>query len=164
MAKQKMVVDVPEGGLFYGNGYVYINIESVYDPEVKYTRSKRLCIGKNIDNKTMYANNNYISLFEKDSLPDLPDRSDTLAMGMPLLLKKAAGDSGLDSSLHSVFDPDETALILDMAAYLLTEETDAFQHYPAYGFHNALLSGSIASDSTISRFLRERGRLCMLPS
>lgn len=54
-------------------------------------------------------------------------------MGMPLFLKKATCDSGLDSSLLSVFDPDETNLILDLAAYLLTEETDAFQHYPSYG-------------------------------
>ena len=38
---------------------------------------------------------------------------------------------GLDSSLLSIFDPDETSLILDLAAYLLTEETDAFQHYPS---------------------------------
>ena len=155
MAKQKMVVKVPEGGLFYNNGYVYINIESVYDPEVKYTRSKRLCIGKNIDNKTMYANNNYITMFAKDSLPDAPEQSDTLAIGMPLYLKKAACDSGLDSALLSVFDHDETNLILDLSAYLLTEETDAFQHYPSYGFHNALLSDSIVSDSTVSRFLRE---------
>ena len=65
MAKQKMVVDTPEGSLFYGNGFVYINVESVYAPEVKYTRNKRVCIGKNIDNKTMYANNNYIAMFAK---------------------------------------------------------------------------------------------------
>ena len=155
MAKQKLVVNIPEGGLFYGNGFVYINIESFYDPDVKYTRSKRLCIGKNIDNKTMYANNNYIAMFAKDSLPDPPERSDTLAVGTPLFLKKAACDSRLDSSLRSVFDPDETTLILDLAAYMLTEETDAFQHYPSYAFHNALLSGSVVSDSTISRFLRE---------
>mgnify|MGYP007069879540 FL=1 len=111
MAKQKMVVSVPEGSLFYGNGFVYINIESNYDPEVKYTRSKRLCIGKNIDNKSMYANKNYIAMFAKDSLPDPPEQSDTLAMGLTLFLKKATCDSGLDSSLLSVFDPDETNLI-----------------------------------------------------
>ena len=155
MAKQKMVVDAPEGSLFYGNGFVYINVESVYDPKVKYTKNKRVCIGKNIDKRTMYANDNYIALFAKDSLPDPPERSDTLAMGMPLFLKKAACDSGLDSALLSVFDSDETSLILDLAAYLLTEETDAFQHYPSYGFHNTLLSESIVSDSTISRFLKE---------
>ncbi len=76
-------------------------------------------------------------------------------MGMPLFLKKATCDSSLDSSSLSAFDPDETSLILDLAAYLLMEETDAFQHYPAYGFHNALLSESVVSDSTISRFLKE---------
>ena len=155
MAKQKMVVDTPDGSLFYGNGFVYINIESFYDPDVKYTRNKRVCIGKNIDNKTMYANDNYIALFAKDSLSNPPERSDALSIGMPLFLKKAACDCGLDSSLLSVFGPDETGLILDLAAYLLTEETDAFQHYPSYGFHNALLSESIVSDSTICRFLRE---------
>lgn len=155
MAKQKMIVNAPDGSLFYGNGFVYINVESVYDPEVKYTRNKRVCIGKSIDKKTMYANDKYIALFAKDSLPEPPERSDTLSMGMPLFLKKAACDSGLDSSLLSAFNPDETNLILDLAAYLLTEETDAFQHYPSYGFHNALLSESIVSDSTISRFLRE---------
>ncbi len=29
MAKQDMVVETPPGSLFYGNGYVYINTESV---------------------------------------------------------------------------------------------------------------------------------------
>ena len=155
MAKQNMVVETPPGSLFYGNGFVYINVESSYDPSVKYTRSKRLCIGKNIDNKTMYANKNYISMFAKDSLPDAPARSDLLAMGTPLFLKKAVSDSGLDSALLAVFDADETNLILDLAAYTLSEETDAFQHFPAYGFHSALMSDSVVSDSTISRFLRE---------
>lgn len=155
MAKQNTIVDVPEGSLFYGNGYVYYNIESSYDPDVKYTRSKRLCIGKNIDRKTMYANKNYVALFAKGPLPDPPEKSDSVAVGMPLFLKTAACGSGLSSSLCAVFDSDETNLILDLAAYALTEETDAFQHYPTYGFHNALLSGSVVSDSTISRFLRE---------
>lgn len=155
MARQNTIVDVPEGSLFYGNGYVYYNIESSYDPDVKYTRSKRLCIGKNIDRKTMYANKNYVALFAKGPLPDPPEKSDSVAVGMPLFLKTAACGSGLSSSLRAVFDSDETNLILDLAAYALTEETDAFQHYPAYGFHNALLSGSVVSDSTISRFLRE---------
>ena len=155
MAKQRTVVNVPDGALFYGSGYVYVNIESVYDPNVKYTRSKRLCIGKNIDSKTMYANDNYTALFVKDSLPEPPAKSDSVSIGIPLLLKKAACDAGLDSSLLSVFDPEESDLILDLAAYVLTEETDAFQHYPAYGFHNALRSRTAISDSTISRFLRE---------
>lgn len=155
MARQNTIVDVPEGSLFYGNGYVYYNIENSYDPDVKYTRSKRLCIGKNIDGKTMYANKNYVALFAKGPLPDPPEKSDSVAVGMPLFLKTAAYGSGLSSSLRAVFDSDETNLILDLAAYALTEETDAFQHYPAYGFHNALLSGSVVSDSTISRFLRE---------
>ena len=155
MAQQKMIVDVPEGSLFYGNGYVYFNIESTYDPNVKYTRSKRLCIGKNIDKNTMYANKNYIALFAKDSLPESPERSDSLAIGVPLLLKKTACDIGLDSSLLAVFEQDETNLILDLAAYALVEETDAFQHYPAYCFHNAILSDAVVSDSTVSRFLRE---------
>ena len=155
MAKQDMIVEPPAGSLFYGNGYVYINVESSYDPSVKYTRSKRLCIGKNIDNKTMHANKNYISMFAKDSLPDAPERSDLLAMGMPLFLKKAASDCGLDFALLAAFDTDEANLILDLAAYTLSEETDAFQHFPAYGFHTALMSDSVVSDSTISRFLQE---------
>lgn len=158
MAKQNMVVDVPPGSLFYGNGYVYINIESAYDPEVKYTKSKRLCIGKSIDKNTMYANRNYISIFDKESLPDPPCKSDLLSTGTTLLLKKAASDSGLLESLNAVFDADETNLILDLAMYTLSEETDAFQHFPSYGFHTATVSSSVASDATISRFLRERIR------
>lgn len=155
MAKKNMVVEIPDGSLFYSNGYVYFNIESFYDPNVKYTRCKRLCIGKNIDKKTMYANKNYIALFAKDTLPELPARSDSLAVGLPLFLKKAASDSGLASALLAVFELGESNLILDLAAYAFSEETDAFQHYLAYGFHNALLFEPAVSDSTISRFLRE---------
>ena len=155
MAKQKMIVDIPQAGIPYPNGYIYYNIESEYDPSVKYTRNKRKCIGKNIDGKKMYANDIYTTLFARDSLPDPPSRADALSIGIPLAIKKASADSGLDSALLAVFDPEDATLILDLATYALTEESDAFQHYPAYGFDNALLSGDVVSDSTISRFLRE---------
>lgn len=155
MSVTKQIVNAPDGSLFYGNGYVYYNIESTYDPSVKYTRNKRLCIGRNIDGKTMYANANYIALFEKDSLPDSPERADALMVGMPLMLKWAMSESGLASSLLATFDESATRMIIDLASYSLTEQTDAFQHFPAYAFHNAILSDSSVSDSTISRFLRD---------
>ncbi len=95
MSVAKQIVNAPDGSLFYGNGYVYYNTESAYEPTVKYMRNKRLCIGRNIDGKTMYANDNYIALFAKDSLPDSPDRADALMVGLPLMLKWAMSESGL---------------------------------------------------------------------
>lgn len=41
-------------GVFSGCTWMF-NIECSYDPDVKYARTKRLCIGKSIDRKTMYA-------------------------------------------------------------------------------------------------------------
>lgn len=77
-------------------------------------------------------------------------------IGMPLFLKKATSDSGLNSALLTVFDSEESSLVLDLAAYSFLEETDACQHYPSYGFHNALFSETVVSDSTISRFCKKR--------
>ena len=155
MAKQKAIVSFPENALLYPNGYVYVNVSSAYDPSVKYTRSQRKCIGKNIDGKTMYANDIYTSLFLREDLPDAPERSDVLSMGALVMMKWAVSSSGLDTALLSVFRDDEASLILDLAAYAMTEHTDAFQHYPSYGYHHALFSENVVSDSTISRFFRE---------
>lgn len=155
MSSQKQIVDVPSGSLFYANGYVYYNIESIYDPSVKYTKNKRLCIGRSIDRKTMYANSNYLTLFAKDSLPEAPDRADALSIGMPLMFKWTMSECGLDDALISSFNEADARLIIDLASYTLIEQTDAFQHFPAYFFHNAILSDNGISDSTISRFLRE---------
>ena len=150
----KKVVEIPKGSFIYGNGYVYVNIESAYDPKAKFTRTKRLCIGKNIDGKTMYASDNYGRLYG-ESLPEPKERADALAVGGALACAKAAEDSGLMDTLRDAFGEDGAKFILDLANFALTERTDAFQHFSAYGYHNARLSTVPASDSTIGRFLKE---------
>ena len=65
------------------------------------------------------------------------------------------GDSGLREELLKVFQEEETDLILDLAMYMLTEESAVFQHFPHWGRSHAIFSGSVRSDSYISRFQKE---------
>jgi hypothetical protein len=153
MQKNNNLVDIPAGSFIYANGYVYVNISSEYDPAVKYTKSTRRCIGKSLDGKRMYANGIYTTLFDKDSLPDAPEKSDSVSVGMHLLIAQIAQSCGLNGALADAFSDDDVKLIKDMASFMLITESDVFQHYPTFGYFNAIFSKEIRSDSTICRFL-----------
>ena len=146
------IVDIPKGGIIYRNGYVYVNISSQYDASVKYTRSVRKCVGKNVDGKTMCPNRIYDSLY---GYVDAPTRSDVLSVGTHLLIQQVCKQIKLDESLLDAFPEDTAKQIKDMASFMLVTESDAFQHYPSYGFSNALFSQEVRSDSSLCRFLRQ---------
>ena len=153
----KEVVKIPKGCFIYNSGYVYVNIESAYDPEAGYTRTRRLCIGKNIDGRTMFASDNYRKVCGGgEDLPEPGSKSDTVSAGMPLACARAAEVSGLMDTLRETFGDEDARLIVDLATFAMTERTDAFQHFPAYLFRNAQLSRPVPSDSTVGRFLKDR--------
>lgn len=156
--KHSKIVRIPDGAIIYGSGYVYVNVSSKYDPLVKYTRTVRQCIGKNIDGKSMYANKIYSALFEKNLFSEAPKKSDTISVGIHLLISQISEISHLDRALVNAFDEDEARLIKDLATFLLVSETSAFQHFPAFGYSNALFSDKTFSDSYISKFLQDKIR------
>lgn len=166
MINKDLVVEIPEGALIYREKhacYVYINTESHYDPEVKYTKPKRKSIGKAIDDKTMHPNDYYIQQFlnnehvlNNEVLSETPSQSDALSAGLTLVINNIAEKIKLRSSLYAIFDTQVADFILDLAMFNIATESGAFQHYSAFAFNNVLFSSKIVSDSTISRFFHKR--------
>ena len=148
-------------------GYVYFNettewVPKKNDPNKKHATHKKVIIGKALiigpnwkDDRRMVPNSNYFHLFEKDKIPEQPLRADNVSVGVYAAVKKVACDSGLREELLKVFQEEETDLILDLAMYMLTEESAVFQHFPHWGRSHAIFSGSVRSDSYISRFQKE---------
>ena len=159
MIDKECVVEIPKGARIYKRLYVYINTDSKYDPQLKYTKSKRKCIGKLIDDKTMHPNDFYkqqLTQAAQDVLPEAPSQSDSLSVGLTAVLNKIARNIGLKRSLRSIFEPKIADFILDLAMYNIATESGAFQHYAAFAFSNALFSKKVLSDSTISRFFQKK--------
>ena len=148
-------------------GYVYFNATTEWvskknDPSKKHATHKKVVIGKAIivgknwkDDRRMVPNSNYFHLFQKDKIPEQPLRADNISVGVYAAVKELAGDSGLREELLKVFTDEETDLILDLAMYMLTEESAVFQHFPHWGRSHAVFSESVRSDSYISRFQKE---------
>ena len=148
-------------------GYVYFNettewVPKKNDPNKKHATHKKVIIGKALiigpnwkDDRRMVPNSNYFHLFEKDKIPEQPLRADNVSVGVYAAVKKVACDSGLREELLKVFQEEETDLILDLAMYMLTEESAVFQHFPHWGRSHAIFSVSVRSDSYISRFQKE---------
>ena len=148
-------------------GYVYFNettewVPKKNDPNKKHATHKKVIIGKALiigpnwkDDRRMVPNSNYFHLFEKDKIPEQPLRADNVSVGVYAAVKEVACDSGLREELLKVFQEEETDLILDLAMYMLTEESAVFQHFPHWGRSHAIFSGSVRSDSYISRFQKE---------
>ena len=148
-------------------GYVYYNATTEWvslksDPDKKHATHKKVIIGKALiigpnwkDDRRMIPNSNYFHLFEKDKIPEQPLRADNISVGVYAAVKELACDSGLSEELLKVFTEEETALILDLAMYMLTEESAVFQHFPHWGRSHAVFSESVRSDSYICRFQKE---------
>ena len=152
--KSQNTVAIPEKALVYKNNYVYFNIARNYDPDVQYATYGRKCIGKKVADKLMVPNKNYTFLFKKDELPEPPERSDVLSIGMYSIIQKICADFNVDEAL-SVFDDDTVYLIKDLASYMIIMSSAAFQHFESYGFSHPLWSERAYSDSYISGWLKE---------
>ena len=104
----------------------------------------------------MYANKNYFMIFDKKNLPELPARDDHISVDTYAVVKKLCAGSGLFDCLVDAFGSDDAKLILDLASYMLIEESAKFQHYPHWARKNILFSDVSISDSSISLFLNEK--------
>ena len=146
-------VDLPEKVIIdHNKKTVYFKIDHHYDSNKKYTVDKRLYIGKiNNDNK-LIPNNNYFQLFEPTKLDEAPLRCDSISIGSYAFINKASILSGIDDSLNC-FEECDKNLILDLAYYMICEQSAVFQHYPSFGYSHHVFSNNVKSDSFISRFL-----------
>ena len=147
-------------------GYVLANLTNEYASsnskgKCSYSTHKKIGIGYAVDptnwkdNRFMYANKNYFLIFDKENLPERPARDDHISVGTYAVLKKLCDESGLLNCLVEAFGSDDANLILDLASYMLIEESAKFQHYPHWARKNILFSNDSISDSSRSSFLNE---------
>lgn len=153
------------------NGYVYKSV-SKFNKELKRTKPEKVYLGKKSDKLGMfYPNGKYFSLYpEEIKREDPPTQSSSIAYGTYAVLNKIIADTGLYESLLYSFLPGDseateeaspevkewTNLLIDIAFYMIKDESGDMLHFPEYCYRNAILSGRIFSDSEISRFFKER--------
>ena len=119
----------------------------------------RTIVGKVSQNDPalMYPNEKFQIYFPDAEIPEeLPYayRSCCLKIGFCVVIQKVIDEYNLRSTLTKIFGK-ETALILDLVAYMIVEEENAGQYYPDFAFSHPLFTDkmTIYSDSKVSRFL-----------
>ena len=147
-----------------GTTYVEYESERVYIPDRKYTTVSRKTIGKltNAAQNIMQPNENFLKFFPDTELPEETDRSMRscgLRIGTWIVIRKIVNDYGLPEKLGRYIPAKDVGLLLDLAAYSITEEDNRAQHYSSYAYSHPLFSDGmrIYSDSRISDFLRSMG-------
>ena len=158
-------IDLPEsnGKFVYEkhdkSTYVKFEISRTYDSDKKYTRPKRITIGKlSEDRKKIKPNEKFLSYFPNVELP-ISDfrtgRSSCLRAGGFIVIWKIIHDYKLDEILSNYFNERDRGLFLDLAVYTIIAEDNAGQYYPDYAYNHPLFTVDmrIYSDSTVSAFL-----------
>lgn len=152
-----IVVKKPENCVIYPrNNYVYYTAMKIYIKEKKHNQNKRILIGKMIDQVNMIPNDNAREFFPEwfeDDLP--PELSDTLMIGNTILIDHIMNELQISPLLESIFGSD-TPLIKDLTQYMIIEETTTIQHFLSLMRRLPVFSHRIYSDSTISRFLKDK--------
>lgn len=160
--------------------YVYYQLERVYYADKGFNSAKRAMIGKLVDandRTKMYPNPNYDKIFcprpkpeatpsadevveaeetHEPTNPPMPlppavKRSNTLSIGTFIVIEKIIKENSLDEGL-ALACPDYFGLLLDLATYMIVEQSNVAQHFHAYARNHPLLNPKmrIYSDSTIS--------------
>ena len=158
----------PKGAYIRNKSFVYINTSNEYvPPSAKknggtrgYTDHKSKCIGVLFDPshpeiRKLYANNEYRASLIPIELPDPPKVADSVAVGLTCWISAAAEGSGLAADLTRCFGEEETQLVLDLSAYMLSKESAVMQHFPAWAREHALFSEEIRDDTYVGRFIRD---------
>ena len=170
MAKERLskngIVPIPKNCSVTKQGYVLYNLTTYWTDSVdgshKYGDHEKLLIGKIVgdrDNwqteRRMYPNDNYFKQFKPEELPEYPEKSNNISVGLFTVVSCLTESIGLNTILCDVFGVINARLILDLACYMLSQESAVFQHYPHWARSNAIFSETISSDTTISEFLND---------
>lgn len=165
--REEDIVPIPTNVTVNAKGYVYYNSVTYWvkgtDKHKGYPDHKKVCIGKVVTSKEtweedrrMFPNKNYFKHFETDRMPEAPKLADSVSVGVLSAVKNLSTDSQLIDILVDVFGSEDTALILDLAMYMLVQESAVFQHFPHWCRNHAIFSSVIRSDSFISEFEKEK--------
>lgn len=156
MFRDNLKVKRPNNTIVYkNNNYVYLTKEKIYLKDKKHNQNKRVCIGKMIDKEYMIPNENYEDYFP--SLYELkkpPILSDSLSVGLSLIVDGIMKDKKIDDLLIEIFEEDY-CLIKDLIIYTIYEESTVIQHFPNVMRRFPIYSDLIYSDSYISNFFKE---------
>lgn len=148
-------------------GYVFRSLAR-YDSKVKGARPEKIYIGKICDDDRNHfvPNKRYFELYPEEKGKEmLPIQADSIAFGNFALLREVIGKLHLYECMTYAFsvsdddsiegeDEEKTELALDLACYMINEESGDIQHFPDYCFKNAIWSKKLYSDSEISGFLK----------
>ena len=148
-------------------GYVLANVTNEYINKSHsngsgYSSHVKLGIGYAVEpqnwknNRYMYANRNYFIYFNKAHLPEAPEKNDNISIGLHVVLNQLCQESSLEKMLDQIFGVFDARLILDLAAYMISEESAKFQHFLHWAKGELLFSSCMRSDTYISTFLKER--------
>ncbi len=149
-------------------GYVFRSIAK-YDSKVKGSRPEKIYIGKidKDDNEFFIPNKRYFELYPTENKKEkAPIQADSIDFGNFVLLKNIIKKLHLRECLSYAFsisdddtievdDEIKSDLVLDLASYMIKEESGDMQHYPDYCFKNAIASKKLYSDYDISNFFKE---------
>lgn len=147
--------------------YVFRSIQH-YDRKKKGAVPEKIYIGKlGSDSRHFIPNKNYYRLYpEQRKKEEAPLQSDSLAFGSFVVFDRVIEDLHLRECLGYAFSEDDedrisqaesmkADLVLDLACYMIREESGDIQHFPSYCYKNQILSGRIPTDSEISQFFRD---------
>lgn len=145
------------------NVYVYHVLKSDYDPVRKFNIDKKVCIGKlevPNDPEYMLTNDKFPLYYPEEwakyeELPEPPLMSDTVRAGTFVALRHIATKTGLRGIMQDIYGEEDTARLLDLLCFVITDETAVFSRYEAFMRSHLMLSATIMSDVAISRFLVE---------
>ena len=163
------IVFLPKNVSIMSSGYVYANVSSSWvsnkDGTGKHADHDIICIGvlvnkadkQKVDRSKvrMYKNDNYRRLFEKNELPELPNKADSVMVGPYAVARNISIEYELGALLGDVFGTECARMILDLALYMLVEEKAVFQHFPAWTWIHEIFSEDTYSDSTVCRLLKD---------
>ena len=124
-----------------------------------YTGHDSLCIGvlhdpEHPETRKFYANKNYLLRQTPVELPEPPKFSSSISVGLTTWIREVSIQSGLADDLTKAFGDNDTSLIMDMAAYMLSKESAVMQHFPAWARDHELFSEDIPDDTFLGQFLR----------
>ena len=74
-----------------------------------------------------------------------PDIAVSIAVGLLAVVREFSESSGLAEDLTTAFGSTDAALVLDLAAYMVSRESAVMQHFPAWAReHRPLFPGTYA--------------------
>ena len=157
------VVDIPSNVSVTRGGYVYLNTSTWWGERAggggKCAQHTKECIGLALSpgdwrsDRRMWANARYRELFPPDpaGLPERPELSDCVSVGLVTADREIADNIGLTECLDGAYGTDAADEALDLATYMISEESAVMQHFPHWARRHPV--SSPASDSSISDFL-----------